>query len=626
MKKKRKIVLFVLIALVAVGGLSGYAYFSALAAGLSPTVSHTVLASGDLTNSINIRGVVESTNRRNVYAATNLIMDEVFVEIGDFVNAGDVLAVLDIRDLELNINQNRAEISSMEESNQLNYEQSARVYNTARDNLNIGQNAQVLNAQNAVSNAEINLINALLAYENARTDLSLHDPYAPNSAITQAQSQIIQAQSQINQSQGQTTQAQGQITQAQGQMAQAQGQITQARAQVTQAEVALTNATQNLENIQRIHNITQSLFEAGGATRNDFENSLANLQAAQTAVDAAQAAYNTTRQGYEITSQSYEVARQGYEIARQSYEITRQSHDVTAQSYGLARQSYNETRQTLQTANRDTVTHLERVVENTQNQVTAARLALENAQATLDNALLAASQEVDRLQNTVELSQTALNNDARIIALERLERQLDDAIITAPISGTITASFAYEGRVASGLMFVIEDTDNLKITTRIREYDATQVRPGMAVEIRTDSTGADVFYGEIAQIDPTALRNAAGDVISTTDVEFGAEIYVTSQGTPLLIGMNTRLNVILDRRYDVLFVPFDAIWESAEGDTYVFVAEADGQTNATVRQVPVTIGLESDFFTEISGNALTPGMIVINNAMTVTPGMSISLN
>ncbi|MCL2377038.1 MAG: HlyD family secretion protein, partial [Defluviitaleaceae bacterium] len=478
MKKKTKIWLAVALAAIVVF-VGGLAALSALATESLPNVSHTVLMPGDLTERISIRGAVESTNRRNVNSTLNFLVEEIYVEVGDIVEAGDILARLDTVDLELNIRQQRAEIYSMDEGNLLNLQNSRRMYDEARANLNTGQNPQVLNAQTTQRTAAANLEIAQRNFDNALADY----------------------ESPIN-------------------------------AQLLQAQSSLTLIETEFENLQRTHENNRILFAAGGISRNAFENSETALGNAENRLADAIAALD----------------------------------------------------------NAETATR--RALDAARDQLATAQLNYSNATTALSSARTSATQDLDRLYANVESSQIAVNNEARLIALERLERQLEDSIIRAPISGTVTASFATVGNMGSGLLFVIEDTENLKISTRIREYDATQVQVGMAVEIRTDSTGAAVFEGEIASIDPTALRNALGDIANIGDVEFGAEIAVLSTETPLLIGMNTRLNVILDERHDIFYVPFDAVGFDMFENAYVFVADVGGN-RGVARRVPVEIGLET---------------------------------
>jgi len=121
--------------------------------------------------------------------------------------------------------------------------------------------------------------------------------------------------------------------------------------------------------------------------------------------------------------------------------------------------------------------------------------------------------------------------DATLIALER-------SIIRAPIRGTITAVVAREGSVGMGLLFVVEDTDNLRVMTSFRESDLGLVETGMGVTITSDATGSAEYAGIISRINPAAMAFAP-------IAEFEAEVLITSKNTNLRIGANARLDIIL---------------------------------------------------------------------------------
>jgi len=122
--------------------------------------------------------------------------------------------------------------------------------------------------------------------------------------------------------------------------------------------------------------------------------------------------------------------------------------------------------------------------------------------------------------------------DSTRIALER-------SVIRAPINGTVTAVIAREGSVGMGLLFVVEDTDNLRVMTSFREYDLGRLATGMEVAITPIAAGSSEYTGVISRINPAATAHAPV-------VEFEAEVLVTSADTSLRIGMNTRVNVAVN--------------------------------------------------------------------------------
>jgi len=122
--------------------------------------------------------------------------------------------------------------------------------------------------------------------------------------------------------------------------------------------------------------------------------------------------------------------------------------------------------------------------------------------------------------------------DSTRVALER-------SVLRSPINGTVTAVIAREGSVGMGLMFVVEDTDNLRVMTSFREYDLGRLATGMEVSITPIAAGSAEYAGVISRINPAAMAHSPV-------VEFETEVLVTSVDTSLRIGMNARLNVAVD--------------------------------------------------------------------------------
>jgi len=122
--------------------------------------------------------------------------------------------------------------------------------------------------------------------------------------------------------------------------------------------------------------------------------------------------------------------------------------------------------------------------------------------------------------------------DAAYLALER-------AVITSPIDGTITTVIARVGSPGMGLLFVVEDTDNLRIMTSFRAYDIGRITEGMEVAIISDAAASGEYTGIINRINPAFETDFHIAVVL-------AEVLVVQHDTTLRIGMNVRLSVCLD--------------------------------------------------------------------------------
>ena len=374
-------------------------------------------------SNITVRGTVESVESRNVYSTVGLTIQNVYVEEGQVVAEGQLLAVLDSGDLELSIAQQRATLEATRQTTQNMVQESLRMLNEAEANLRNNTNMHILGAEAALNAATTGLDIARQNYDNALRD------YQTNS-----------------------------------------------NPQVVAANSALTAVQTELDSMRTSHDNVQQLYTAGVITREEFrlsENGLIQIQ-----------------------------------------------------------NQFNDA----QTALENALEFQQRTILQLRTALDAAGTARQDAQELLTATRRAAAQEVEMLRAAHTTAEINANTEPMEIAIQLMERQLQDSKITAPISGTITAVTARPGASAIGPMFVIDDVNNLRIITSFREYDITLVEEGMEVLIISDATGR-VETGVINRINPAALPHSPV-------VEFEAEILVTSEDSDLRIGMNTR--VVLD--------------------------------------------------------------------------------
>ena len=105
MSKKKKII-GVVCGVVAVAVVGGYLLLNQNS-GAAVMVSTETLQQMDLQNTVSLTGVVESETDRKVYSTLSYLVESVNVQVGDVVQAGDVLAQLDTEQLEMDIAQQR---------------------------------------------------------------------------------------------------------------------------------------------------------------------------------------------------------------------------------------------------------------------------------------------------------------------------------------------------------------------------------------------------------------------------------------------------------------------------------------------------------------------------------------
>ena len=272
------------------------------------------------------------------------------------------------------------------------------------------------------------------------------------------------------------------------------------------------------------------------------------------------------------------------------------------------------------------------IIEAYRNAERTAQISYDEAKANHEDAkvkLKAVEEDIKRQMESYESqivsARNAQDQTSDWLALKQLQEDLANCTITAPVSGVVTGVYVQEGATASGLMFVIEDTQNLKITTRIKEFDVATVQLENPVEIKSDATGESVFHGTLSKIAPTSVKNAQGNSASDADIEFEAEISVSGNPSQLKIGMKTRMNIVYEEKTQVFAVPYDAIGTNADGDDVVFVAKTNELGEITASEITVKMGMETDFDVEISSPDLAVGDLIITSIAGITNGTPVML-
>lgn len=277
------------------------------------------------------------------------------------------------------------------------------------------------------------------------------------------------------------------------------------------------------------------------------------------------------------------------------------------------------------TALEDAVKLADEEIEGYLESVDIAQTNYDNANKSLRIAQKNAQKQVDTAKDKITSTELSVRNQTSSIDIQKLRKQLNDAQVVSPIDGTVTEVYAEVGNKASGLMFVIENDEALKVKTSIKEYDLADVQVGMEAVVKSDATEDKEFAGVVSFIAPAAKKAADGSMLSSTNVEFECEVDITEITKELKIGMNARVNIVTEAKSNVLAVPYDAILTDGNGDSFVYVAEASNNGLYQVKKVVVTQGLQTDFFVEVMGDGLKEGSLIISSPEMVQDGMSVSL-
>jgi len=580
-------VVLLLIAVLFVRGASARRTAMA-AAGAQQTIA---LKKTDLTQAINISGVVESAETTNIYSTLSYPVKEIFVEEGDSVEAGDVIAVLDTANLENDVAQ--AEIN----------------YNSAVT----GYKDSVTNAQNSLNAAKISAEQRAMAVTNAEKDLNTartdaakpFDSTIYDRAVTDTRITLERKRSDSVTATNEYNKALGNFDDYRYKNA-----IADATAALDSRKTALDTANINYLRAQADFNTAYFQGYASTAVRDTA------MTAAQTTLDAAQKAYDSAVSAAADAQTALDRAKTDLTRAKSdAIKAAADKADAANNAQTDAQRAYDKAVKDKSRAASDSKDANQTKVETAEKALADAKKQLESAQNSLKNAENALS------QTKAEQGNAGKAVELQGLTLEKLERQLAEGQIIAEASGVITAVNATVGAPPQGALFVIDNKDDLYVSAKVKEYNLNSLAIGQEIQVTTDATGGKKLNAVLSHISPKAV-SAAG----STSVEFEIRATITDPDEAIKIGMNAFLNIVTDSKQGVYAAPISAVVTNEKG-SFVYAmsgapaggnrqprARAAGSKPAETRQeIKVTLGLKTSTSVEISGDGLKDGLLLLTD-------------
>ena len=215
--------------------------------------------------------------------------------------------------------------------------------------------------------------------------------------------------------------------------------------------------------------------------------------------------------------------------------------------------------------------------------------------------------EYDQQTATVAKARVAYNSyvdqseeiSAAQAEVQSLQNQVDQAKIIAPSSGTITAIYAVPGEyVEQGEVAVqVDNLDNLIVEVSINEEDINKVEVGQTAVLTFDAIAKKEYTGFVLSVDKDGTENSNGVV------EYYAEIKIEDADEDVKPGFTAVVSIIVDSVEDGLLIENDALIVQEDGTTMLAVINDDG----AFEMIPVEVGAESDFYTEVISADIADG-------------------
>ena len=622
--------------------------------GVSP-LDVTTLAPTDLRRTVRATGTVESARSVLVYSTQSYAVQEVLVEVGDYVEEGQLMAKLDDGAIVDQIESQEAAQAAASSASSAAIAAAEHNYQQYKEALEAGLNSSILNAESSVSTAYDNYVTAYNTYERFRADLAA----GTNSAIRNAQSALDAAEDAytsaqktydryaesldegdnatiLNQEQALRTAersleaaeeacdaAQDAYDAARERAEDAQASHDEAQAKVNTAQQTLQAAESEVASLEAQvaadpeNTQLQAQLDAAEARASQARTDLSQAESeeTQTALTLAllQTARDSAKSQVTTAERTLEEAEEAYDTAKTQYRSALDSADDTLEDYAdavdSAYEAYRDAQVSLESAQSDA----QETLADYADRLDAAYDAYTSAQAGLASTETAAQNQLQSYKDSLNSAYANADTGTSDVSLRQLRADLEGTEITAPSAGTVTAVYAEVGSSGAGLLFVIEDVENLVVATSVKDYDVASIATGMAVDIQSDSTGDSVYDGAVTSIAPTATKNAAGGTDTTGDISFATDVAVTSEDTGLRIGMSVELDFILEEDPDALAVPYDAVYEDSRGQTCLLVLEEGEDGALLLAELPVETGLETDLDIAVTGEGIGEGTRVVTD-------------
>lgn len=258
-----------------------------------------------------------------------------------------------------------------------------------------------------------------------------------------------------------------------------------------------------------------------------------------------------------------------------------------------------------------------------------AQQAYASAQQAVLTAKAQTQQNLKEAKSAYDAAVAKSSDKSGDIALEKLKKQMQQSVITAPRDGTVTQCSASVGDIPKTAMFRVEDPSDLIVDAEVKEIDVGKVKTGDKVSVTTDATGKTKFSGEVVRVAPAATESpsAAGQAAAgqSSEPTFTVRVHIDGQNPNLRIGMKAKLNIVLEQKNNVFVVPYDSLVQKSDGSYVIYTAKPDGALYR-VAEVPVTVGMETDVSTEITGSGLQQGMKIITGTDGVSSGQIVVLS
>ncbi len=349
------------------------------------------------------------------------------------------------------------------------------------------------------------------------------------------------------------------------------------------AMVEYNNASKTLENLKKNEG---DVYAPYINTKNTMENLEKTIPEKEAQIEALE---RTVSDGDASVQQAYESAKAELEAMQAQYAQLLENIVPLESQYAQAKAAREAQ---------------EKVVEGLEDTYDAMKDAYNSSVKSYDNMVANQASSVASAKSSQKSASLSMSTSSQEKQVEMYEEQLENGILAAPLGGIVTAvNFEKGDTYTQGAIITIQDCSAYEIEAEIGEYDISDIELGQKVLIKTDATRDEELEGTVVFISPTATKTA----VAGSGVTYKIRISIDTPNDRLRLDMSASLSIIIEQHEDVFTVPYNAVQEDEDGNAFIEIMGEDGFTTT---KLPVSIVLESSYYTEIAADGLEEGMKV----------------
>ena len=533
------------------------------------TAATVPVTRGPIVASVAGTGAIAAAQTLDLPFQTNGTVTEVLVKEGDLVQAGQVLARLDDRDLRLQVSSAQASLQSAQARLAQAQQGNATPEDLAASKASLANaqaNLQKARTGNSTA-ADIASAEAQLRSAQAKLD-ALKNPSPANRSA--AQLRVQQAQNDLDSTR----------TSASAAKTNAELNMRQDADSLTKAQASYATAKQNWEYVQETGADPANPKTTNPTTGKSTKNKLNDVQKRQyydTFVQA-EATMHSAEQALTAAQVSYDKARQDEVTQVQRAEAT--LADAQQQLDALMNPSANHLAEAQASVDQARANLQKQRQGGTSADIAAAQANVDQANANL--AKLTAPATATDLQ----VQQAAVAQAEQALAQAKLK--LENATLKAPFAGIVTSVPIVPGSSASASVAAVTliDRRTLHVDMSLSENDVAQVQTGQPVTLTIDALRDWTAQGTVSYIAPAA---------TTTNgvVTYPVRVSFPDTDARVKVGMTANISIVTATKDNVLLVPNTALLPNGAGHA-VQVPNANGGTREVVVQTGLTDGTQTE--------------------------------